>query len=154
MTPYAAFKVVHILGVVLFLGNIIVTAVWKVFADRTGEPRIVAYAQRLVTVTDWVFTAGGVVLIVIGGYGMVLSAGLSLSQPWLVWGQALFFASGVIWVLILIPAQIALARQARIFAESGSIPDDYWRLSRRWLIWGIIATALPLATIYVMVFKP
>lgn len=43
---YLAFKVVHILGVVLFLGNIIVTGVWKVLADRTGEPRTVAYAQR------------------------------------------------------------------------------------------------------------
>lgn len=43
---YLAFKVVHILGVVLFLGNIIVTGVWKVLADRTGELRTVAYAQR------------------------------------------------------------------------------------------------------------
>jgi hypothetical protein len=32
---YLAFKVIHLLGVVLFLGNIIVTAVWKTLADRT-----------------------------------------------------------------------------------------------------------------------
>ena len=57
---YDAFKVVHLFGVILFLGNIIVTAVWKVMADRTGDPRIIAYAQRLVTLTDWIFTAGGV----------------------------------------------------------------------------------------------
>ena len=48
---YLAFKVIHLLGVVLFLGNIIVTAVWKTLADRTREPRTIAYAQRLVTVT-------------------------------------------------------------------------------------------------------
>ena len=42
---YDAFKVVHLFGVVLFLGNIIVTAVWKVMADQTGDPRIVAYAK-------------------------------------------------------------------------------------------------------------
>jgi uncharacterized membrane protein len=41
---YLAFKVVHILGVGLFLGNIIVTGVRKVLADRTGEPPTVAYA--------------------------------------------------------------------------------------------------------------
>jgi hypothetical protein len=35
---YNAFKVVHLLGVVLFLGNIIVTALWKMLADRTREP--------------------------------------------------------------------------------------------------------------------
>ena len=56
---YAVFKVLHLFGVILFLGNIIVTALWKSLADRTGDPRIIAYAQRLVTVTDWVFTQGG-----------------------------------------------------------------------------------------------
>ena len=64
---FEAFKVVHLFGVILFLGNVIVTGVWKVLADRTGEPRVIAYAQRLVTLTDWIFTAGGVALILIGG---------------------------------------------------------------------------------------
>ena len=42
---------------------------------------------------DWIFTAGGVVLIIIGAYGMVLTAGLDpLGQAWLIWGQGLFNA--------------------------------------------------------------
>lgn len=44
---YSAFKVIHLLGVVLFLGNIIVTGLWKTFADRTREPGVIAYAQHL-----------------------------------------------------------------------------------------------------------
>ena len=152
---YYAFKVVHLFGVVLFLGNIIVTAVWKVMADQTGDPRIVAYAQRLVTLTDWIFTAGGVVLILVGAYGMAAVAGLNLrGTTWLVWGQALFAVSGLIWVFILIPTQIAQARQARGFASSTSIPDGYWRHNRRWVVWGGIATLVPLANLYFMVFKP
>ena len=151
---YDAFKVVHLAGVVIFLGNIIVTAMWKVLADRTGDPRIIAYAQRLVTITDWIFTAGGAALIVLGAYGMVFTAGLDPTQFWLALGQSLFVASGVIWIAILIPTQIVQARQARAFAAGGSIHDTYWRHSRRWLIWGIIATLLPLANLYVMVFKP
>jgi uncharacterized membrane protein len=91
---YNAFKVIHLFGVIVFLGNIIVTGVWKLLADRTGEPSVVAYAQRLVTVTDWIFTAGGVVLILLGAYGMAFVAGLDLrGQTWLVWGQSLFGAS-------------------------------------------------------------
>jgi uncharacterized membrane protein len=77
---YDAFKVVHLAGVVIFLGNIIVTGIWKVMADRTGDPRIIAYAQRLVTITDWIFTAGGVVLILLGAYGMVFTASLNPTQ--------------------------------------------------------------------------
>jgi uncharacterized membrane protein len=152
---YLAFKVVHILGVVLFLGNIIVTGVWKALADRTGDPRTIAYAQRLVTLTDWIFTAGGVVLILIGGYSMVRTAGLDpLGPAWLVWGQGLFIASGIIWVAILIPIQIAQAREARGFAQGGAIPPRYWRLGRLWYVWGTIATLLPLANLYFMVVKP
>lgn len=87
MVSYAAFKVIHLLGVVLFLGNIIVTALWKTLADRTGEPRVIAYAQHLVTVTDWVFTGGGLVLLLIGAYGMVATAGLNaMGSRWLVLG--------------------------------------------------------------------
>lgn len=151
---YDAFKVVHLTGVVIFLGNIIVTGIWKVLADRTQDPRIIAYAQRLVTITDWIFTAGGVVLILLGAYGMVFTAGLDPRQSWLALGQSLFVASGVIWIAILIPTQIVQARQARAFAAGGPIPETYWRHSRRWMIWGTIATVLPLANLYVMVFKP
>ena len=152
---FEAFKVVHLFGVILFLGNIIVTGVWKVLADRTGEPRVIAYAQRLVTLTDWIFTAGGVALILIGAYGMAAVGHLDLRGPtWLVWGQAMFVASGVIWIIILIRTQIPQARQARAFARGGAIPESYRQHGRRWLIWGTIATVIPLANIYFMVFKP
>lgn len=152
---YLAFKVVHVTGVVLFLGNIIVTGVWKVLADRTGDPRTIAYAQHLVTLTDWVFTLGGVILILIGAYGMVWTGGLNPLGPlWLIAGQTLFIASGIIWAAILIPVQIAQARMAHAFEAGGPIPQSYWRLSKRWVIWGTIATLLPLANLYFMVVKP
>jgi uncharacterized membrane protein len=152
---YEAFKVIHLFGVILFLGNIIVTGVWKVLADRTGEPRIIAYAQRLVTLTDWIFTAGGVALILIGAYGMAAVGHLDLrGSAWLVWGQAMLAASGAIWVVVLIPTQILQARQARAFAKDGAIPQSYWRRGRRWAVWGTIATVIPLANLYFMVFKP
>lgn len=103
----------------LFLGNITVTAVWKTLADRTCEPSIIAYAQRLVTVTDWIFTLGGIILA---------AAGLDpLGPAWLIWGQSLFIASAVIWVLFLVPTQIAQVRTARAFAQRGPIPESYWR---------------------------
>jgi uncharacterized membrane protein len=152
---YDAFKVVHLFGVILFLGNIIVTAVWKVMADRTGDSRIIAYAQQLLTLTDWIFTAGGAVLLLVGAYGVAAVAGLNLHGPtWLIWGQALFVVSGLIWIIIFIPTQIAQARQAPAFASGAPIPESYWRHNRRWVVWGVIATLVPLANLYFMVFKP
>ncbi len=58
-------KTLHIVGAVLFLGNIVVTGWWKVMADRTRDPRVIAFAQRQVTLTDWVFTGGGVIWVAI-----------------------------------------------------------------------------------------
>ncbi|CAG0944497.1 MAG: hypothetical protein EFKGCFLK_01081 [Rhodocyclaceae bacterium] len=154
MQTYLALKSLHILGVVLFVGNIVVTGWWKVQADRTRQPAIVAFAQRQVTLTDWLFTFGGVLLVGIGAYANAYLHGLDLAAPWLVWGQALFIASGLLWVAILIPVQIRQARLARGFAGGGPIPDEYWRLNRVWLWVGILATVLPAANLYFMVFKP
>jgi uncharacterized membrane protein len=155
MPTYSILKIVHMAGVVALLGNIIVTGVWKVWADRTGNPEVVAFAQRLVTLTDWVFTFGGACLVAIGGYGMALNAGYDLTATrWLVLAQFFFNASGVIWLAILVPVQIVQARMARQFVAGEAIPPAYLRLSRQWLIWGAVATVLPLLNLYVMIAKP
>jgi uncharacterized membrane protein len=151
---YETLKTIHILGVVIFLGNITITGVWKYCADKTGRPEVIAFGQRLVTLTDWVFTLGGSILISAGGFGMARVAGLSITDTaWIRHGLTLFLASGVIWVLILIPIQIAQARMARGFENGGEIPARYWRLNRQWFIWGVIATVLPFMNLYVMVHK-
>jgi uncharacterized membrane protein len=150
-----AWLSLHILGVVLFLGNIIVTAVWKLLADRTANPAVVAYAQRLVTVTDVAFTASGVIFILVAGMVMAEDYGGVFAGPlWLTLGWSLFVASGVIWLAALIPIEIMQERLARGFRNGGSIPERYWRLSRRWAFFGALATILPLLNLYLMVFKP
>jgi uncharacterized membrane protein len=150
-----AWLSLHILGVVLFLGNIIVTAVWKMLADRTQSAPVVAYAQRLVTITDIAFTATGVVLIIVSGQVLADDFGGVFSGPtWLTIGWSLFIASGVIWLAVLIPVEVMQARLAREFRNSPTIPDRYWRLSTIWAVFGAVATLLPLANLYLMVFKP
>ena len=150
-----AWLSVHVLGVVLFLGNIIVTAVWKVLADRTQSPPVVAYAQRLVTVTDIAFTATGAVHIFVSGQVMADDFGGVFSGPgWLTLGWSLFVASGVIWAAILVPIQVVQARLARSFRDAQAIPERYWRLSTLWTVFGAVATALPLVNLYLMIFKP
>jgi uncharacterized membrane protein len=152
---YLVLKGLHVLGMVIFLGNIIITGWWKVMADRTRDPRIVAFAQRQVTLTDFVFTGGGVVLILATGLGNAVLHHMDYWHiRWLAWGLGLFIASGVIWATILVPVQIKQARLARGFAQGGEIPESYWRLARTWNIFGAIATLLPLLNLYWMVFKP
>ena len=152
---YLVLKSLHIAGVVVFLGNIVVTGWWKAQADRTRNPSVIAFAQRQVTLTDYVFTAGGAALL--AGAGIANAALHHMDYRhvyWLAWGYWLFVFSGLIWVMVLIPIQMRQAKMARAFASGGVIPDRYWRLGRLWLFFGILATLVPFAAIYWMVFKP
>lgn len=152
---YTLLKFLHVLGAIILIGNVTVTAVWKVFADRTHDPRVVAFGQRLVTITDWTLTVSGIALIVIGGYGAALAGRMNpFGARWLVWGQILFAISGLIWAGILIPAQIRQAREAKLFASGGEITASYRRDAKRWLVWGIVATVPLVAAVWLMVFKP
>lgn len=151
---YLWLKTIHILGVVLFLGNIIVTGWWKVMADRTKEPSIIAFAQQQVIATDLVFTAGGAALLFIAGGLNVLLNGLGFSVTWILAGLLFFSLSGLIWAFILIPIQTEQSQLAKAFSQNNAIPDRYWALCKRWNIWGAIATLLPLCNLVWMTFKP
>jgi uncharacterized membrane protein len=152
---YDLLKFLHITGIVMLMGNITATAIWKFFADRTGDARIIAFAQKLVTYTDWSLTFWGVILTIGGGYGAVWAAGMGpFDAGWLVWSQVLFAAAGAIWLGLLVPIQIRQARTARLFAGGGTIPEAYRRDSRRWIFWGLVATLPLIAAVWLMVAKP
>jgi uncharacterized membrane protein len=152
---YAFFKSLHILGLILMAGNVTVTALWKVFADRTSKTQIMAFAQWLVTVTDFSFTLSGGFLMVVGGYGAAFVGGLPLfSTPWLVLGQLMLAVAGGVWLGILVPLQIKQAHWAQDFAILGKIPAEYRAASRTWLVWGLLSTVPLLAGLYWMVAKP
>ena len=151
---YLWLKSLHLLGVVFFLGNIIITGWWKNMADRTKNGKIIAFAQHQVTVTDYIFTAGGAAILFVAGTVNVSIHGLQYSSKWLSMGSLMFTISGVIWAVILIPIQIKQAKMAKVFSETNVIPQEYWKLCMSWNIWGVIATLLPIANIYWMTFKP
>jgi uncharacterized membrane protein len=151
---YLWIKTIHVFGVVLFLGNIIITGWWKVMADATRNSQIIAFAQRQVTLTDFIFTASGAVILLLAGMANVGIYHMQMSAKWLSQGMLMFTLSGIIWVVVLIPTQIKQARLAKAFAISGIIPDEYWKLCARWNIFGAIAVLLAAINIYWMIFKP
>ena len=152
---YLLLKSLHVLGAILFLGNVIVTLWWKLMANRTRQPAVIAFAQRQVTLTDYVFTFCGAGLVLVSGVANVWLQGWQITQiRWLGWGSALFLISGLLWLLILIPIQIHQARLARQFAAGAEIPAAYWRAERVWVVVGVIATLLVLANVFWMVYKP
>ncbi len=149
------FKFLHYLGIILLAGNITVTAVWKVFADRNGDWRIVQFGQRLVTGTDFGLTIPGIALTMIGGYGLLWLLGYPLFEaPWLIWSQIMFVLAGAIWITILVPIQIKQARMVAGWTSQADLTQDYRRLSRRWITWGLISTIPLTVVLWLMISKP
>jgi uncharacterized membrane protein len=153
MSP-STLKAIHIFGVVLFIGNIMVSALWKSLADRTRDAGVIRYATRLVNLTDVLFTAGGIALLLATGHAMAPAYGGVAGAGWIRWSYALVAGSGLIWLLVLLPVQLAQARLLRTLAPQDAVPARYWTLAMLWTAAGIPATLLPLPAIYLMAAKP
>ena len=148
-------KLLHILGVILFVGNIITAALWKTRADASGDLRAIAYAQRGVLFADYVFTVPGATLILITGLSMAYLSGRNIFQTgWLFTALVLLIVTVLIWLLELFPSQRQLIRLADEAVRTGQLDPVFKGITLRWTIFGILATLLPLVNVYLMVFKP
>lgn len=148
----------HIAGAVVFLGNIIVTGVWMLLAERTRSIPVIHFSAKAVIRADFLFTLPGVLLLVINGVVMVVArwGGWDAFHQisWVTIALALFIASGVIWVGALIPAQHRMAVFSDPTAYPDSPPSQFTAAIRRWYFWGVLAILLPVASLYLMVHKP
>ena len=149
------FKVVHVAAVVMFLGNITVGIFWKMWADRTGDVRIIAHTIDGIRVADRLFTIPGIILLLIGGIGAALVAGYPiLGTGWILWSIILFIISGIAfgWVA---RSQRLLSAVAHEGIDSGSMSRAlYDKFSGVWNLTGMIALIAPLIAMVLMIVKP
>lgn len=153
---YLWMKLVHILAVVLFLGNIITGLFWHRHAERTRNPRVLAHTMDGVIRSDRLFTMPGVIVIIATGILAAVQGGFPLLRTgWIAWTLVLFGISGLAFMFRVAPLQRALRARAEAGANSGSFDfDAYHRLAVQWEIWGAVATVTPLAGLALMVLKP
>lgn len=152
---YLTLKLLHIFGVVLFLGNIITAVLWKSLADRSNDARVIAYAMEGIIAADRYFTVPGVGLILVTGISLVITSGYSFLGTTWVWQSLVLFAiSGIVFMGFLAPLQRRLRDVAVQGGRGGFDRVTYQRLSRQWAIWGSLATLAPLAALGLMVLKP
>ena len=153
---YLALKAVHVGAVILFLGNIYTGLFWKLHADRTRDPRIIAHTFEGIIRSDRYFTLPGVLLIILTGFMTAIKGGLPiLSTSWIWQSLVLFSISGVAFVAFVAPAQVKLRDLARRGAETGEFDwAEYGRGSRKWELWGLVALLTPIAAVGLMVYKP
>lgn len=152
---HRTFVFLHIVGAVIFLGNIIVTAMWMAQAKRSGNSEVLHFASRTVIRGDWMFTLPGVVLILVPGLLTVGPWGGIPGASWAELALALFILSGAIWLAVLIPLQKKMVRLSGEAVGTGSaLSEQFYKAMGGWMMWGGIATLLPMVSVYLMVYKP
>jgi len=153
---YLLLKLVHLLAVILFLGNIITGLFWHAHAVGTRDPKLLAHTMAGIIRSDRYFTIPGVVLIVAAGMGLaVLGHFPILRTGWILWTLILFAISGFMFAWRVAPLQKQLQRFAMSGAESGMFDyRHYHRLAIRWELWGAAALLTPLLGLVLMVLKP
>ena len=153
---YLWLKLLHVLAVVMFLGNIVTGVFWHKHALRTRDPKLLAHAIDGVRRSDRLFTMPGVFLILASGIYAAIQGGFPiLHTPWMTWTIALFAISGIVFGARLAPLQKRMHALAGAGAKGGAFDiAEYKRLSRRWDFWGAVATVTPLAGVALMVLKP
>ena len=143
-------KLIHLVCACLFLGNVIVSGIWALLAERTRQHAIIQFSNRMVLITDVLFTLLGSLGVVWTGHGMAEKFGGVEGHPWIQWSYALLGFSGLIWLFVLVPIQL---KQHALLKNTDTVCAEYWRLSRIWQIAGAFATLLPLPIVYFMVTK-
>jgi uncharacterized membrane protein len=153
---YLIMKLLHIVAVIAFLGNISTGLFWHVHAARTRDPRLLAHTMDGIIRSDRLFTIPGVVVIITTGIIAALAGRLPLLRTgWILWTLVLFSLSGLIFMAFVVPLQ----RQLFALAQAGSGPGGfdyaaYQRVARRWEAWGAAALLAPVGGLILMVLKP
>jgi len=152
---YLAIKSLHVLGVVLFLGNIITGIFWKRHADRSDDLKVRAQVLAGIIRSDRLFTLPTVGIIIVTGVLDALLVHLPiLRTPWIAWGLGLFLLSGLVFSTRVGPLQKKLLSNVEAGISGNWDRAAYEKLSREWLGWGWLATGAPLIVVFLMVFKP
>jgi len=152
---YLGLKLIHVLAVVLFLGNITTGIFWKANADRTRDPRIIANMLEGIIQADRLFTMPPIILLLIGGIGAAIVGNFPiLGTGWIFWSIVLFIISGFAFMAQVVPSQRKMLALVRGSEQSGLDWPAYRALSHRWELWGAVALITPAIAAVLMVMKP
>jgi uncharacterized membrane protein len=152
---YAAWKLLHVASVILFLGNITTGLFWAAHANRSRDFRLIASTFEGIARSDRWFTIPGVVGIVVGGVAAAVIGSLPiLATGWILWPIILFSISGIVFGVRVAPLQRRIADIARVADSSAQARDSYQALYKRWEMWGLVALITPAIAMAIMVLKP
>ncbi len=156
MNTYLLYKFVHIVAVIVFLGNIFTGLFWMHRANKTKSLSIINHAFKGLIISDRYFTIPGVIIIVTGGIVAAVQGHFPLLRTgWIFWSIILFTISGIVFAWKVAPLQKKIY-QMTLVKQDDELNFDwntYHRFYKAWERWGLLALITPLLALVMMVLK-
>ena len=152
---YTYLKLIHILAVMIFLGNIITGLFWMSFAVKTKDLKIISHTMKGIIKADRYFTIPGVIFITVGGFMAAIYGHFPILRTgWVFWSLVLFSISGLAFAFKVAPLQKKIYN---LTMNRETSTDFNWinfrTLYLEWDIWGLIALVSPLVAFVMMTLK-
>jgi len=152
---YRLLKVIHLIGLALFLGSIFGHVVSSVLGGPAGGSDAFLTARVHIWLATKALTLPGLALSVLAGIGMAIAGKLSpLRERWLAVHALLAIAIVVLSWLVVVPAVIGTLAAAEAAAHGTLGADAVAAAKRPEDVFGGLNVLLALAAIALGVFKP
>jgi uncharacterized membrane protein len=154
MTAYFVVKYLHVLGAIVILGTGTGIAFFMLMAHRSRDIAFIARTAAVVVTADMIFTLSAVVLQPISGGLLMALTATSFAEHWLMISLALYALAGLFWIPVVF-MQIEMRNLARAAVERHEpLPERYFRLFRRWFLFGIPGFGSVVIILWLMIAKP
>ena len=145
-------RVVHILAVVVLLGNLLMAPFWRKRLAAVGGVQARAAANRSVRVADLLFTLPGWVVALATGIMLIIYRGMH--GGWLHLSLLLFLGWLIFWHMLVLRSRKAMITQAEEAASGGQAPTELAQHERQWQQWSYLAAGIAVLILILMVAKP
>ncbi len=155
MNTYLLFKVVHLLAVVAFLGNIATGLFWMKWAYKSNNTSYMHHTVSGIIASDKLFTIPGVIILTTGGIAAAVKGGLPLlSTGWIFWSLILFSLSGLFFTVKVAPLQKKMKQYLETSITHNSYQQQHFKgIMKQRDFWGALALLTPLISFFLMILK-
>lgn len=155
MNTYLLFKIIHLLAVVAFLGNITIGLFWMKWAFKANNVGYLQHTVKGIITADKIFTIPGVVVITAGGIIAAIKGGYPLlGTGWIFWSIILFSLSGIIFMAKVGPLQKKMNNYLEQSTGNNSYNEaQFTKYMKAWEWWGALSLLTPLLAFLLMILK-
>jgi uncharacterized membrane protein len=145
-------RVVHVLAVVVLLGNLLMAPFWRKRLAAVGGAQARAAANRSVRIADLMFTLPGWVVVLATGIMLIIYRGMH--GGWLHLSLLLFLGWLVLWHVLVLRSRKAMITQAEEAASGGQASADLAQYERQWQQWSYVSAGIVGLILILMLTRP